>query len=657
MSNTGTGGFKYPNLFSPIILARTMFRNRIFASPVGFFDSPRFGVAAMDAASHYERKAKGGVACVAVGECNVDGKIGTGSDYGIRLDDPLMHSTIFRIADAVRRQGAVCSAELQHAGNCANRATRGLAYGPVSGIARGPLDGGAEGRRYHEMPEEVILQTIEKFADGARYAKACGFGMVTVHGGHGWLISQFLSPALNTRKDKWGGPDIENRSRLAVEILKAIRKAVGPAFPIEMRISGSECYEGGYAIEEGVKFAVQVADYLDLLHVSAGSHEVDEVFTVTHPSMFLEDGCNVVFAGEIKKHVKCKVATVGALGDPGLMEEIIASGKADVVEIARGLIADPDLPRKARTGREGEINHCLRCLNCFSSLLNSGQFYCAINPETSREAEMNLAIPPAEKKRVLIAGGGVAGMQAALTCKSRGHDVVICEKTATLGGVLHCEDNVPFKRKLAEYLKRQAEKIADAGIEVRLRTEVTPEYAASEDVDVLIAAMGARPQAPSIPGVDLGNVFGAEEIYITPEKAGSSVVILGAGLVGVELAIYLASLKRSVAVVEMLGGINHGGNFLHTLALDVEIAKYGVDMHYNTEALRITSGGVICRGSDCEIAIPADTVVYATGQKPLWEEAASLNLSAPDFFIIGDQVAPKNIAGATSMAFSVARNV
>ena len=219
---------KYPNLFKPIILGGAFFRNRIFAAPTGYQDMDRFGVVAPEAAYYYGRKAKGGAACVAVGECNVDSKFGTGSAYAIRLDDPLMRNSLFRVTDAVRRHGAVCTAELQHAGNCANRSMDppGMAYGPVDGLAHGPVDSVAGKRSFYEMPEDIIYYIIDKFAKGAAFAKACGFGMVTVHGGHGWLISQFLSPALNTRKDKWGGPDIENRSRLAIEILKAVRKAV-----------------------------------------------------------------------------------------------------------------------------------------------------------------------------------------------------------------------------------------------------------------------------------------------------------------------------------------------------------------------------------------------------------------------------------------------
>ena len=642
----------HPNLFKPIVLGKTMFKNRIFASPTGFMAQDRFGILPPEAAFYYERKAKGGAASVAIGMCIVDSEFGPmGSGGSVRLDDPNSRNRLFMIADAIRRQGAVGTIQLMHTGTSANQYLNppGIAYGPVDG-----LDGD---RPFYEMPEDIIQRTIDKYAKAAAFGKACGFGMIMIHAGHGWLLSQFLSPTLNTRKDKWGGPDIENRARLTVEILKAVRKAVGPGFPIEVRISGSECYDGGYDIEEGIKFSKQIEEHTDLLHVSAGSHEVHEVFTVTHPNMFLPDGCNVQYAAEIKKHVKCAVATVGALSDPDLMEDIVASGKADVVEIARGLIADPDIPRKIRSGRSAEINTCMRCLNCFSNLHNNGQFHCAINPETGRESEMNFAIPPSAKKKVLVAGGGVAGMQAALTCAERGHDVILCEKTDRLGGTLLCEENVPFKKKLAAYLDRQARNVAKAGVDIRLGTEVTPEYAAASGADVVIAALGARPVKPPIPGINGANVFSAEEIYENPGKAGNNVVILGAGLVGTELALYLSSPERKITVVEMLEGISNGGNHMHVWAIELEIAKRGIDIHFNTTAAEIRPDGVKCAGSDGEKIFSANTIIYATGQSPLWESIEGLSQSAPDFHVIGDCLAPKNIMNATSMAFSVARNI
>jgi hypothetical protein len=240
--------------------------------------------------------------------------------------------------------------------------------------------------------------------------------------------------------------------RFPLEIIAAVREAVGPGFPIEMRISGSECYPGGYGIDYGVMIAKALDGKVDLIHVSAGSHEDPRVFTVTHPSMFLEDGVNVRYAAEIKKHVKnSKVATVGALSDPALLEEILSTGKADVVELARGLICDPDLPTKARLGKSDEITNCIRCFACFSNLIMNGHIICALNPEISNETEIKFERPPAKEKTVLVAGGGIGGMQAALSAAKRGHRVILCEKSDRLGGVLRCEEKVPFKKHLHEY--------------------------------------------------------------------------------------------------------------------------------------------------------------------------------------------------------------
>jgi len=218
--------------------------------------------------------------------------------------------------------------------------------------------------------------------------------------------------------------------------------------------------------------------------------------------------------------------------------------------------------------------------------------------------------------------------------------------------------NVPFKQKLAKYLDRQAKKVAEAGVEIRLGTEVTQDYAASEGADVLIAALGARPVKPPIPGLDgRHSVLSAEEAYANPEKVGDSAVVIGAGLSGVELAIYLTSLGRKATVVEVLSGINHGGNFQHLKAIEAEINKCGVEVHLNTKALEVTAEGVSCEGPGGVKLFGADTVIYATGQRPLWDEAECLNLCAPDFYMIGDCIAPRNIMNATSMAFSTARNI
>jgi len=646
---------KYPHLFEPVRIGGTLFRNRIFASPTGHQALTLEGFPTPDVIAYYERKAVGGAAAVTVGEGIVDSKLGKGGQWHVTLDNPAAAHSLHRLTDAVVRHGAVASVELQHAGMYANRnlsfmgaASKGTAYGPV--------ECELDGRHIMPMTEEMIEKTIEAFANAALFAKQCGFGMVTVHGGHGWLLSQFMSPFVNTRRDRWGG-SVENRARLAVAIADAIHKKCGANFPVEMRISGSECHAAGYDIDEGIALAKQLDGHVDLIHVSAGSHEVEEVFTVTHPSMFMEDGANVKYAAEIKKHVKALVATVGALSDPALMEEIIASGKADVVELARGLIAEPDLPLKARSGREDEIKTCMRCLHCFSSLLTNGQFHCAVNPETSRELECRYALPVKKKKTVLVAGGGIGGMQVALTLAERGHSVILCEKSGRLGGALLCEEKVPFKKKLEGYIEHQVRAIKKAAVDVRLNTAVTKELAESLAPDVIVAALGAVPIVPNIKGIDGPNVLGAEDAYVHPERVGQSVAILGGGLVGIELGIYLAQLGRAVTIIEMMDSLNDGGNFLHMIALRGQIAKHNIGVHLNTKAMEITSDGVVGRGPDGEKLFKADTVIYAVGQKPLSDEAAALGSCAPEFYMIGDCRVPRNIAAATSAAYTVARDI
>ncbi|MCL2200987.1 MAG: NADH:flavin oxidoreductase, partial [Oscillospiraceae bacterium] len=417
---------KYPNLFSQITLAGTVFRNRLFASPTGtaYMTSQHFPVPETNA--YYERKAIGGAASVCVGDAVICSKHGRFNYGHLVLDNPAGLPAMTRLSEAITRHGAVAAIELSHSGSNArsSAADGNKIYGPMEYTTK-------DGFNAEAMTEEKIYEVVQQYADAASWAKRCGFGMVTIHGGHGWLLTEFMSPFLNRRTDRWGG-GVENRCRFAVEVCKAIRKAVGPKFPIEIRISGSECNPNGYDLDEGIAIAKQLDGHVDLIHVSAGSHEVWEVFTVTHPDMFLPEGVNVQYAAEIKKHVAIPVATVGALIDPEHMEHIIASGQADVIQVARGLIADPDLPLKARLGRAGEINKCMRCMTCFSNHILQGQFLCPINPHVGHELSCEASLP-AVKKKVLVAGGGAGGMQAAITAAKRGHEVILCEKTDKLG--------------------------------------------------------------------------------------------------------------------------------------------------------------------------------------------------------------------------------
>jgi 2,4-dienoyl-CoA reductase-like NADH-dependent reductase (Old Yellow Enzyme family)/thioredoxin reductase len=675
---------KYPHLFSEIRLGNTVFRNRCFAAPVAYEYLSSKNYPIEETIAFFERKAVGGSATVNIGSAVPDSKRGAiGGFDNLNLDDPMGLPPIYRLASAISRHGAVAVIELQHTGAnsyvCAARGNQ--IYGAVDGL-------NALGQFVPAMPEEVIEETIEAFGNAAAFAKFCGFGMVTIHAGHGWLLNQFLDPKVNNRKDRWGG-SLENRCRFPLAIIDRIKRKCGSGFPVDIRISGSACYEGGYGIDDGVAIAKQLDGKVDLIHVSAGSHEVAEVFTVTHPSMFLPDGVNVVYAAEIKKHVKTPVATVGALGDPELMEEIIASGKADVVMAARALMADPDMPKKARIGRTDEIRPCIRCFECFAGITTKRQYRCAVNPEIGFEQDCRHQLPATFRKTVLVAGGGVAGMEVALAASERGHKVILCEKADRLGGVLRCEEKAPFKKLLTGYLDYQARMISRAPIDVRLGTAVTPEFASAIDADVIIAALGARPLVPEIPGIHGKNVLGAEEAYYNPEKTGRNVAILGGGLLGIELGIFLAGLGRAVTIIEMMETLSDGGNPVHGLALINEIKKHGIGVSTSTRAVEITEKGAVGVHVGSAFTLPpcptvqaavlqsnsfnrvvrddaesgskklveADTVIYAVGREPLHDEADTLRFCAPEFHQIGDCLTPKNIQHATRMAFAVARDV
>ncbi|NLO28644.1 MAG: FAD-dependent oxidoreductase [Actinobacteria bacterium] len=673
---------RYPRLFSPIRLGDTVFRNRLFVAPVGYEYLSSKNHPLSETVAFYERKAIGGAAAVNVGSAVPDSKRGPIGLSNLYLDDPTALPPVYQLASAINRHGAVAAVELQHCGaNAYISAVRGnQIYGAVDGE-------NALGWFVPAMPEEVIEETIEAYGDAAAFAKFCGFGLVTLHAGHGWLLAQFLSPKVNNRKDRWGG-SLENRCRLPLAIVERIRQKCGRRFPVEIRISGSEGYEGGYGIDDGVAIAKQLDGKVDLIHVSAGSHEVAQVFTLTHPSMFLPDGVNVEYAVEIKKHVSTPVATVGALNDPEMMEEIIASGKADVVQVARALFADPDLPKKARAGRADEIRPCIRCFECFAGITTKRKNRCAVNPEVGFEEDVRHALPATPPKRVLVVGGGVAGMQAALTASERGHEVVLLEKESRLGGILRCEGKVPFKRLLAEYLDYQVRMLSRVPVEVRLGVMVTPECATAEGADAIICAVGARPCKPDIPGID-DDVLGVEQAYLFPEKTGRRVVVLGGGLAGIELAIYLSGLGRRVTIMEMMETLSDGGNPVHALALMNEIDKHGIEVVTATRAVEITEGGAVGEyvgdaftplpsptvqeavlqsssfskviRADAEVGSTklygADTVVYATGLQPLHAEADALRFCAPEFHQIGDCWIPRNVLEATRMAFAVARDI
>jgi 2,4-dienoyl-CoA reductase-like NADH-dependent reductase (Old Yellow Enzyme family)/thioredoxin reductase len=644
---------RFPKLFSTIKVGPYVLKNRIESAPMGVRGTPE-GYITPEGTAYYELRAKGGAAIVTLGESMVDSR-GTSHGRVNPLDDPGILPSLINTTDAIKRHGAVASIELLHAG-IRSRTQRpdGAVYGPSAGTS-------FYGKQIIEMGEAEIEQVVNAFGDAAEMAKLGGVQMCVIHGGHGWLLSQWFSRLHNHREDRFGG-SIENRARIALMIIEDIRKKCGPNFPIEIRLSGDEFTEGGMKLEETVELAKVLDGKVDLIHVSAATFNDRTAGLRMFPSVFLPRGCNVYLAEAIKKTVKTPVNTVGALNDPAHMEEILESGKADMITLGRALLADPYLPEKARKGYEDDITPCIRCNYCISQNFTPyvkyprGIVRCVVNPIIGREYESRFVQTSGGKKKVMVAGGGPAGMQAAITAADRGHEVILCEKGKRLGGTLLYAEREYFKedtKKLTEVLIRR---VQERPIRLMMDKEVTPEFVREISPDVLIAAVGSEPIIPNIPGIKNGNVVVAASMY-NEEAIGKKVVVIGGGLVGCEEGLHLAHMGKEVTIIEMLEKAASDAPYLHWLGLMKELEK-SVKLETRLKCTRITEEGVYAANEkEEERFYEADTILLAVGLKPRTDVVESLRNCAPDFSVIGDCLQPATIMEAIHMGYFTAMNI
>ncbi|MHA6528802.1 oxidoreductase [Paenibacillus sp. BAC0078] len=646
---------KYPNLCKPITIGNVTFRNRMFGSPMGGTDITADCTIGPKSTAFYELRAKGGAASVTVSEVVVHPETEASHMYHLDLQTVDSLASFTYTADAIRRHGAIASVELSHSGQYAGtyltdkNKKQGLAqWGPSPGVR-------PDGREVKELTQELIADIVAAYGRCAGLAKRAGYEMIMVHGGHGWLINQFFSPYFNRRTDKYGG-SLENRVRFAQEALDSVREAVGPGFPIEFRMSGSELFEGGYDLTEGIEIAKLIESRVDLLHVSAGTYQTG--FGVTHPSMFLPHGSNVYLAAEIKKHVSVPVATVGGLNDPAQMEEIIASGQADVVEMARALLADPELPRKVMSNRDEDIIKCLRCFTCMAERAETSTRRCTVNPLIGREMDGTEIYPSPTPRKVLVAGGGPGGLYAALTAAKRGHKVILCEKSDEVGGILRGEQAIPFKYEMYELGMTLGKLAKDAGVEIRLNTSVTKEYAEKENAEALIIAVGSAAIVPPIPGLDGDNVVVVNDYYLEKDKVSDSVVVLGGGLAGCEAAIHLAQEGKSVHLVEMRTELAPDANIRHRPIMLKEIEKNNIQVHLGFKGLRVKQEGVVCADPNGEEhLVPGTSVICALGQRPRRKAVDELIDCAPYVAQIGDCVKASTITTAIYQGYHAALDI
>jgi NADPH-dependent 2,4-dienoyl-CoA reductase/sulfur reductase-like enzyme len=509
---------------------------------------------------------------------------------------------------------------------------------------------GRDGKPSLEMTEDMMAKLLDDYASLTSRLRDLGFDMITMHMGYRTSLgARFLSPSINKRTDQYGG-SVANRARFPMMIFNRIKQACGKDFLIELRMSGAEPGPDGITIEDSIKLAKLLEGHIDLLQVHAGD------MLATHPLSFLPPVPNLGMAEAIKKSgTTLSIVTIGGYQDLDQAEAVIATGKADVINMARGWIADPNLGIKAHEGRGEDVVPCIKCMRCHDSACVQNRTYvCSVNPTIGLEHRLEKIVkPPTDRKKVAVVGGGPAGMEAALVAAGRGHDVTLYEKSGALGGQLNFADNVSFKYSLSKFKKFLIRQVEKANIRVCLNTAADADLLAREAFDMVIGALGAEPVAPAIPGVEGKNVVLAPAVYGNEAKVATRVVVVGGGQVGCETGLHLAMCGHEVTLLEMQDKLAPDASpyYRNGLIHQMEVTE---NLKYVLNACCVGIGDeVVYTDADgVEQKVAADTVVIAAGMKAKLDEAMALYDAGNQYVMVGDCSEPGNVEKAIRAAFS-----
>jgi len=614
-------------LFQPITIGDVEISNRIMMAPM----NTRFGYDGFvtdQLVDYYVERAKGGAGFICVEMGIVDYPIGSTAGKGmIATDDDKYSPGLTKLATAIEKGGSVPMIELSHGGRYAHSGLTGM-----QPVAPSPIRGyRGRGELPRELTTEEVEGLVERFGDSAVRSAEAGFKGVLLMGSTGYLISQFGSPLTNKRTDRFGGKTPAERATFIVEIIKDIRKKLGPKFPVIYKISAEEYIDGGTVLEDSQIMAkrAELAG-VSVIHTWAGWHESPKPML----PMSVPRGAFVYLAEAMKKIINVPIMTGGRINDPRFASEIIRDGRADLVHFGRPFLSDPYFPRKAMKGDFDDINMCIACCRCFDAMASPGAVVCSVNAGLGKEGK---PLEKAEKsKKILIIGGGPAGMEAARVATLRGHKVTIWEKNDQLGGNLITASLAPHKEEtncLTHYLKYQMKKLK---INVQLNKEATVDSILRENADEVIIATGATAIIPDIPGITTKNVIIAIDVLKGISSTGDNVVIIGGGLIGCETAEFLRSRGKEVSIIEMLPKIARDIGPATKWSVTMRIARWGIKQYTSSKVIRILDEGVEIEREGNNEVVKADTVVIAVGLEPYNELLNMLKQKLPNIHAIGD---------------------
>lgn len=644
---------RYPHVFQPIRVGNVTIKNRIEYAPIVSNHAETLsGIVTNDLLEFVGAQARSGAGLVTIGSSPID--FDRARDFygclSVTRDSDVAGLSL--LADEVHRYGAKLSIELTHAGAISDP---GLLSGPA--FAPSVIPGIHNPSTTKEIDRTEMDQVKQHWVDCVRRLKLAGFDMAMIHGGHMNLFASFLTPLLNRRKDEYGGSP-ENRMRFPLEILGACRQEAGDDFGLEIRLSGDERVEGGVSLEERIQFLNAAAPYIDLVNISTGGFLDPQALAYTHPPYYLPHLLNVETAARIKQGISIPVSVTGGITSIEEAEQVLAAGKADMVAMAKALIADQDLVTKVKLGRVKEVRPCLRCLECMHGPMG-GPLRCAVNPQAGRELKYREIPLARRKKRVLVIGGGPAGMTAARTARERGHEVVLWERSDRLGGRLYEASALPHKDGFRAYTSWAIRKTNECGAEIVLDKEATPEAIADEAPEVLIVAVGAELVVPAITGIDSPHVITVVEADLGREPVGDRVVVCGGGISGSECALGLAMEGRKVKLVDILPEetlCREVAIFARTALLKL-LEDHGVERIQGTLDMITESRAVVTDPDGSSTELPADTVVVAVGLRPDLSSIEPLLDVVPESYLVGDARGVGNIGAANHDAFNVAVEV